>query len=236
MKYLFLFVFLLISGKLSFAQDSIAANPDAGLKERIVQLALQNNKGLEVADHKVNIAEYELKQSKRWWLDEISLSFNANEFTVKRLQNKQDNNGVDARYSYYPLYNFGVNIPIGRVFTKSMSVKTAREQVEISKVMQDDQRQLLKAQALSAYQDFVQNKKLYALQLKTTEDIFNEFLQAKEQFKNDQISLDDYNQASSRYDAAIRSKVTAEHDYQLSKITFEHLIGISVEQLLSSNQ
>src|SRR5699024_737026 len=190
-------------------------------------------KEVEIADHQVQIAKNTLKRSKRWWLENISLSFNANEFTIKRFQKSSEPDDIGFLYTNYPLYNIGINIPIGVVFTKSMEVKSARESVAISKAQREQKHNALKANVLSAYADYVQYKKLYTLQLKSTESVFNEFLQAKQKFKMDEISLKEYNAASSRYDDALKNKVGAEHDYQLAKISLEELIGIPVENLLS---
>lgn len=231
MKYLLLIPALIFISLQAFSQDSIPNRPEAGIESKIIELAMQNKK-LEIADYQVKVAKYQLKQTKRWWLNEILLSFNANEFTVKRFQSKSSDN--EQQYPYYPLYNLRVSIPIGGIFTNSMEVKSAREEVAISRAARDDKFNEMKSNVLAAYANYKQNKKLYALQLKSTESVFNEFLQAKQKFKMDQISLDDFSTASARYDDALKSKVIAEHNYQLSKIALEGLIGTSMENLLSN--
>lgn len=200
------------------------------IETRLVELALQNPE-IEIADHQIQVAKYHLKEVKGWWLNNISLSFNANEFTVKRLENKM----VDGQsYPYYPLYNFSVNIPIGGIFSKPATVRAARENVAISRATRDSKFRQLRADVLSAYQAYKAGKELYALQSQITEAAYNEYLQIQEQFRNGQVPISEFNNASEVYHEAVKNRISAKHNFELTRITLEALIGKPIGQVVTS--
>jgi len=202
------------------------------IKEKLVTLAIQNPE-LEIADHQINIATTQLKQSKTWLANDLSVSFNANEFTIKRLQGKKQPDG--QYYPFYPFYNVGLNIPIGDIFSKPKTVKIAREQVAIAEASRNSKYREIRDAVLSAYEDYITNKELLTVQSQITESLYSDFLQAKEKFRNGQIDVDSYNQAAKLYHNQLIDRIGAEHDFNLSKIKLESLIGVPLNQVLLNN-
>jgi outer membrane protein TolC len=205
---------------------------DPSIAERLVNLAMQNPQ-LEIADHEVNISQYKLKEEKGWWASSISLSFNANEFTIKRLENKQAPAG--GYYPYYPFYNVGVSIPIGGIISKPFSVKAAREGVAIAQAQRNSAYRQVRAAVLSAYNDYLANQELLTIQSQLTESSYNDFLQAKEKFRNGQISVDDYNKAIQNYHDQLANRITAQHNLNGDKIQLEQLIGQPLDKALADS-
>jgi outer membrane protein TolC len=208
----------------------MASNPS--MAERLVNLAMQNPQ-LEVADHEVNISQYKLKEEKGWWASSISLSFNANEFTIKRLENKQAPTG--GLYPYYPFYNVGVSIPIGGIISKPFSVKAAREGVAIARAQRNSAYRQIRAAVLSAYNDYLANQELLTIQSQLTESSYNDYLQAKEKFRNGQVSVDDYNKAIQNYHDQLANRIGAQHNLNADKIQLEQLIGQPLDKVLADS-
>lgn len=235
MKYLMMLIFSFLCCNPLFAQvlspDKMMAT-SSDIKGKLVELAFQNPE-LEIADHQINVAKYQLKSAKGWWADNISLAFNANEYSLKRLGKKPD--VTTGQYTpFYPLYNVGVNIPIGGILTKPAMVRAAKERVAIAQAQRNSTYNQIKAAVLTAYEDYLASKQLLTLQSQVTESTYSEFLQAKEKFRNGQILLDDYNTATQAYHSQQVSKITAQHNFNLTKIQLESLIGVPLDGVLNN--
>lgn len=231
---LLLFLFWFCSAPL-FAQvtsrDSVS-NGSTSIREKLVALAMQNP-DLEVADHLINVAKYNLKAARGWWAENISLSFNANEYSLKRLD-QQSTPAPGQYYPYYPLYNVGVNIPIGGVFTKPPVAKAAQEQVAIAQEQRASKAREIRAAVLTAYENYLSNKELYTVESQIAESAYNDYLQAKDKFRNGQISVTDYNSSTNQYQSALKSRITSENSFNLTKIQLEALIGVPIDQVLAN--
>lgn len=235
MKHLFL---IIVTVLLIFATcHAQVVGPDkmtgvsAGIQEKLVGLAIQNPQ-LEVADHEVKIAKYNLSAAKGWWAENFSFSFNANEYSLKAIGKSADNTG--RYYTLYPLYNMGINIPIGGIFSKPQAVKAARERVAIAENQRAIQYTAIKSAVLTAYQNYLSNRELYTVQSQLTESAYSDYLQTKQKFRNGEISVDDYNGSVDRYQNALRARISSENTFRLSQIQLEALIGVPLDNVLSN--
>ncbi len=237
MKHFLLLSFICLSFTPVFAQST---SPDSmisvssGIRSKLVGLALQNP-DLEVADHQINIAKYNLKAAQGWWANNISLSFNANEFTLKRLE-KTTPTTNGQYYPYYPFYNVGLNIPIGGIFSQPATVKAAREQVTIRQAERTGIYRQTRAAVLTAYENYLSSKELYTVESQLAESAYNDYLQAKEKFRNGQISVADYNASTDQYQTALKGRISAENSFNLTKIELEALIGVPISQVLTDTE
>lgn len=233
MKHLLLFSFICLSFTPLSAQvispDSMRS-VSSGIRSKLVELALQNP-DLEVADHQINIAKYNFKASKGWWANNISMSFNANEFTLKRLEKTAPTNG--QYYPYYPFYNVGLNIPIGGIFSQPSTVKAAREEVTIRQAERTSKYRQIRAAVLTAYENYLSSKELYTVESQLAESAYNDYLQAKEKFRNGQVSVADYNASTDQYQTALKARISAENGFNQTKIQMEALIGVPISQVLT---
>jgi outer membrane protein TolC len=208
-----------------------SVHSSSNIEERLVTLALQNP-DLEVADHEIRAAQYQVKKAKRWWISSFELSSNANEFTVKRLNKETAPNG--QFYPYYPLYNLSVRIPIDGIFTKHLDTKVAKENLAIAQAMRNSKFRQIRAAVLSSYENYQTNQELLTVQSQITESAYNEFLQAKQKFRNGQISVDDYNKATQQYHDQLINRIDAEHNFNQVKIQLEALIGVPLDNILTN--
>lgn len=204
----------------------------AGIQERLVNLAFQNP-DLEIADHEVNIAKYTLKADKGWWAENFSFSFNANQYSIKQFE--KTNSTVTSPYNYglYPLYNMGISIPIGGVFSKPQIVKADREKVAIAQATRASKYRQIRAAVLTAYENYLASKELYTVESQLAESAYNDYLQSKEKFRNGQISVTDYNTSTDRYQGTLKARISAENSYNLAQIQLEELTGVPMSQVLS---
>jgi len=229
--FLFLSIFIVIFD-IAKAQDATPDNPigiSSSIQDKLVELALQNPE-LEVADHQVKIANYNLSAAKGWWAENFSFSFNANEYSLKTIGKSSGNNA--QYYTLYPLYNMGINIPIGGIFSKPQAVKAARERLAIAQNQRTIQYRGIKTAVLTAYQNYQSTKELYTVESQLTESAYNEYLQSKEKFRNGNISIADYNVSTDRYQSSLKSQINAENSFKLAQIQLEALIGVPLSNVL----
>jgi len=232
MKYLLL---ILLMGVISTPGLSQEITPgkmqglNTGVREKLVELALQNPE-LEIADHQLKIAKYNLSSAKGWWAENFSFSFNANEFSLKSIGKSGSDNG--SYYTVYPLYNMGISVPIGGIFSKPQAVKAARERVAIAQASRSTVYREIRAQVLSAYEDYLSSQELLTIQTQITESSYNEFLQAQQKFSRGQITLDAYNSVSQQYHSEMIARINGQHNFNLNKIKLETLIGVPLSSVL----
>ena len=232
MKYLLLSCLLLIGSIPIWAQTNAPdkiIGASSSIQNKLVELALQNPE-LEVADHEVKIAKYNLSAAKGWWAENFSFAFNANEYSLKNIG--KSNNSTGGYYSFYPLYNMSINIPIGGIFSKPQAVKAARERVAISENQRAIQYNQIRTSVLSAYQNYLSSKELYTVESQLTESAYSDYLQSKEKFRNGEISVNDYNVATDRYQNSLKSQINAENSFKVNQIQLEALIGVPLSNVL----
>lgn len=238
MKHFLFFTLSLALCHPLFAQQAItpdkmiAASPN--IEDKLVGLAMQNP-NLEISDHQIQIAKYELKEAKAWWINNISLTFNANEFTVDRLVKGTQPQQVGGYYPYYPIYNASVSIPIGGLFSKPSATKAAKEKVAIAVADRNLVYRQIRAAVLSAYEDYLADRQLLTLQSQMTESSYNDYLQAKQKFRNGQIGVDSYNSSFKEYHAQLTNSINAQHDLEISRIKLEEIIGVPLSTVLNGN-
>lgn len=235
MKHLVLVSLTILLSSPVFAQvispDSMMT-ANTGIREKLVTLALQNP-DLEIADHQINIARYNLKAAKGWWAENFSFAFNANQYSLKTIGKPA---GSVSGYSYtlYPLYNMGISIPIGGLFSKPQAVKAAREQVAVAQAERAGKYREIRAAVLTAYENYLSSKELYTVESQLAESAYNDYLQAKEKFRNGQISVNDYNASINQYQSMLKSKIGTENSFNLTQIQLEALIGVPISQVLTN--
>ena len=230
-----LLVVFLCCSKVLLAQNPVpdsATSSSMGLQDRLVELALQNP-DLEIADHNIKIAKYNLSAAKGWWAENFSFSFNANEYSLKNIGKGASSSG--SYYSFYPLYNMGINIPIGGIFSRPQAVKAAREKVAIAENQKAISYREIKSATLTAYQNYLSNKELYTVESQLAESAYSDYLQSKEKFRLGEISVNDYNLSVDRYQSSLKARITAENSFNISKIQLEALIGVPISSVAVDN-
>lgn len=233
-KHLFLFFVLLTGFSAASAQNrannTVGATYHLGkdtaglgdVRERLIQLALQNP-DFEIADRKINIANYELKQAKGDWLGFIAPNLNLNEFTVKP---KSSNN------FFLPLWNVGVTVPLNYFSQRKNEVKVARENMYIAQAQKNERFREIRAKVLTKYEDYLMYRDLLELQNRVTQDAYVYYKQRESDFADNLIEIDDFNKAFALYKEQQEKKLQAFRNLNVAKIELEQLIGVSLDDVL----
>lgn len=192
------------------------------IREKLVQLAMQNP-NFEIADRKVSIANYQLNKAKGEWLSVIVPSVNLNELT---LQPKGTGN------QFLPLWNVGVAIPLNFYTQRKNEVKVARENLYIAEAEKNQRYREIRTQVLTKYEDYLMYKDILDLQSRVTQDAYLNYRQKEQDFKDDLIGVDVYNNAFALYKEQQVRKLTDVRNFNVSKLELEQMIGISIDDLL----
>lgn len=206
------------------AQDlESPADSASSIEEKLVALAL-DGPVYRGTDHQNKINEYQLKSAKNSWLNLLTVSTNYNDQSFKT------ENQSNASY-VYPKYFFGVTIPLGTLFSRT-GVKSAKEQVEISKDNQEQLARNIRADIVSKYRQYKNYSTLIALQSQAVDDEETAFLQAKEKFRNGIITIEVHNAAQKLYNDELAKKIGLQLQQDLLKVEIERIIGTTLENAL----
>jgi outer membrane protein TolC len=206
-----------------YRPDSLRIND---IRERLVALAIQNPV-YEMADHASLAASYQIKIAKSAYLGIFSAQANINEFTISH---RKDANGVVIP-NYYPIYNFGVNIPFD-IFTRtSNNVKIAKENYYMTTAAKNQKFREIKADVLTKYENYLLARQLVELQSRITQSEYATLRRAESDFAENLIKLDDVEKAQKSYINEQVKSLTLQRDLNLSKIEIEKVIGLKIEDV-----
>jgi outer membrane protein TolC len=229
MRY-FLVALLFFSQVLKAQQPTPLYRPDslrtADIREKLITLAMQNPV-YEMADHASLAASYQINIAKSAYLGLFSAQANVNEFTIS--QHKDASGAVIP--NYYPIYNFGVNIPFD-IFTRtSNNVKIAKENFYMTTAAKNQKFREIKADVLTKYENYLLARQLVELQSRITQSEYATLKRAESDFAENLIKLDDVEKAQKSYISEQVRSLTLQRDLNLSKIEIEKVIGVKIEQV-----
>lgn len=208
--------------KQTIADTSVINNDSLSVEEKLVALAL-NSPQYRASENQNKINEYQLKAAKNQWVNLLTLSANFNDQNF--FAQNQANNVV------FPRYFFGLNVPLGTILSRT-TVKSAKQQVEISKYNQEQLARNIRAEILSKYQRYKNYAELILIQNQITDDEEAAYLQSKEKFRNGLITIDVFNVAQKLYNLELSNKLNLKLEQDLIKIDIERMIGTSLDSVI----
>ena len=233
-RFLFLLTLLLLS-QLAGAQDRGRNNAASSypltardtsvvtdFREKLVQLALQNP-NYEIADRQVIIAGNDLKLAKYKVIGNLRGQVNYNEYTLK-------NNNPNA---FFPKYNLQLSVPFDMLFTRGKEISTARQHLGIAEATKNQRFREVKAEVLSAYEDYLMHKQKLEFQNQVIQDFNSAYRVAENDFAQGTTSQDDYNAAYKKWTDELSRKAEMQRNFNISKIQLEMMIGMTIEEAIA---
>lgn len=196
---------------------------DSIVENRLVELALKQPKFGE-AESQRKILDYQLEKQRKAWLNLLTISLNYNDQTFAGKSNTQ------TAY-VYPKYFFGVNVPLGLIFSGGTDFKITKEQGIIAKNQELELQQSIKANVLSDYRQYKTFDKLLGIQNQVNDDAQADFLQVQQKFSDGTATLEAYNEASKKYNDEVVKTISLQLQQDLIKIDIEKLIGRKLEDI-----
>lgn len=225
--FLFLLPFLANSQSVDYNTIILPdAATDISFAEKLVRLAWKNNPSNRILEREKTISEYEIKQARWSWLNEFRIQGNVNEFVLN------DNADVGNRADFFPKYNVTGQVRLGFFVDIPLETKKKKEEYYIAQSNIDLQKLSLRAEVLRRYEMYLMNRELLKVQTEATEDLFATFSIVEQNFKNGQATLEEYNRTLDRYNTQKIRKITAQGNFNRSKIEVEEVIGVKLEDVI----
>jgi len=191
------------------------------IKAKLIKLALKNAQMTE-ADANINIAEIARNKANSTLLSSVNVGANVNEFVI--------NNSPAA--NFFPKYNFGLTVPLD-IFSKNKAEKkTADQMIIINKSQKEQLESIIKAKVLIQYEEYKEKKELVELQKIAMEDDIAAYERAQNDFKNDDITLEELNKIFKVSIAEKALLTSKEKELNIAIIQMEGLIGMALVKAL----
>ncbi|WP_375579315.1 TolC family protein [Marivirga tractuosa] len=198
---------------------------DISFEEKLVQLAWKNHPANEEVKKSVDLAKYDLKISKRYWLDGFRMTGNLNEFNIDPARD------ITNRSQFFPRYNFSLALPLGQLFTNPVENKQSQLRVEMAESKVNALKLELRREVLSAYNDYLMFEEIYKIQSLALEDAEMNHSIVEESFKQGEESFDKYNASNNLINQKKISNIQASNDLKNAKLKLESLIGVPLEDI-----
>jgi outer membrane protein TolC len=204
--------------------DAAGYRSSDSIEEKLVRLALEGPQ-LKAANGQNKINEYILRGAKNSWMNLLTLSLNYNDQTFAKPA------GTTGTATYiYPKYFFGLNIPLGTVFSRTQ-VRAAQEQVKIGTENQQQLARNVRADVLEKYRLYKTKKELLKLQIQVVDDEQASFLQIEKAYRDGSVPLEAHNAAQKKYNDELVKKLTLQLELDSAKFELEKLIGTNLESV-----
>lgn len=206
---------------------------DIEFREKLVQLAWQNSPNTEILNRQVTVSKYRVKEARRNWLQNIGITGNLNEFSIKTINGEPNPQSV-----FYPRYNIGATMNLGTIFNNPVKTKIEREGFQIALENVNEQKLAIRAEVLSRYEIYLSAEKIFKIRTQGMTDLLTQRNLAEQRFSSDQITYIEYRNIVEMYNQEQIFIAEAEKDYNVARIRVEELIGMKLTdaQLLSGVQ
>ncbi|MCA0381577.1 MULTISPECIES: TolC family protein [Phnomibacter] len=226
-KYSCLMIALLLSSVAAVAQ-SPQMRPDSTIKDirqRLIELALPGP-DMEIADRNEIIAQQQLQRSKRTIMNQLIVTGNLNEFSIKGSQPTQN------QANLFPRYNIGLQLPLGVMFTRAKDIRVAEQNVAIAHAERSKTYGEIKAIILKNYEDFLMYSALLDVQTKSTSAEYLNFLKVESDFENGAATEDAYNDALKKYNEEMTKKINTQRNREIARIEIEKYILVPLDDVI----
>lgn len=236
MSKLVVIVLLFLSSTIRLSAQNVVANQATdtstvaavdSIEEKLVELAL-NSPSVKISKSQSKINEYQLKATRNTWVNLFTVNANYNNQTFTQT----NQNGAFL----FPGLTLGFTIPLGTIVSTGIRVKAAKQQVAISNYTQEQVARNLRAEVIGKYRQYLNYAQVISIQNQTVDDEETAYLQAKEQFRNSKITIEEYNTAQKLYNIELTRKLNLQLEQDLVKLEIERLIGTSLDSIIGKKE
>jgi len=194
-------------------------------EERLVQLAWANHPTNKISTINVEMFKKEKSLAAWSWLDNFTATFNANQFTL------DPSSDVLNRSAFYPKYNFSLRFSIGTLALTPIQTKVANDQILIANQHVNELKLLVRRDVLSNIEILRERYKVLRLRDRFKEDFLILYKDAEKKFSNGEIKIDQYQLASQAYYTRVESVITAQSEFNQTKLVIEAIIGVKLNEV-----
>lgn len=138
----------------------------------------------------------------------------------------------DGRYSV----NVGLGVSLGQLVSRGNQIQRARLNLERSELQRKSFEDQLRQQVIPLYQNVRLARKLLTLQQEAYVTVQTNFRLSERQFRQGQLALPDFAQATGQVNAASVAQETARNQYETAFMALEELAGTKISTLMTAAQ
>jgi outer membrane protein TolC len=200
---------------------------DLSVKEKLVQLAWQNNPETTISKNDLLISKKNITLTKTPWLDIFRVSGNLNEYTINP---SAFEDALGNRF--FPRYNISATVALGMFVETPTRTRIAKLEYTNQEQAINLQKLNIRASVLRLYEHYRRSRELYKVQTGMTQDTYSNYQIAEQQFKTGEITLEEYNQSLREYQQQMVMRIQRESEMEIAKINLEEVVGINLDDIL----
>lgn len=194
--------------------------------EKLIAAARENYPRIKSLTSQVEVAKQDLSAAKISWLDPFSFQYvgRNNQNQSPPVVNVTNNDILTG-------YQFGVSFNPGTLLAKPSNIKKAKEQINVAKFNKEEYLLTLEAEVKRRYFSYLQAQKALAPFNSSLLDAETNFSSTKIAYQKAEVTIAQYNSASTSYYSAVQAKLQAEVAFLSAKALLEELTVKKLEEI-----
>lgn len=219
LQLVFLFLFFITTFQIH-AQESMMQDMSNTYLTKLIDTATKYYPQVKALQRRMNIAEINLRKTNFSWYDVISVSANYS-------PTKSSNINLPTLTGF----QVGFNVNIAALIQKPFSIKVAKEEVEISKLGQQEYSILLEADVKTRYIKYVQSATVLRIQNRIAIEAESVFKDIRYKFEKGETVFENYSKALVFLSDNKKSVIDAESNFLVAKTSLETIIGKKLSEI-----
>jgi outer membrane protein TolC len=214
-------VFLILTTVLSLhAQESMMQDVSNTYLAKLIDTATKYYPQVKVLQRRMNIAEINLRKSKLSWYDVLSVS-----------AYYSPTNSSNINLPNLTGFQVGLNINIAALIQKPFLIKAAKEDVEISKLGQQEYAILLAADVKTRYIKYLQSATILRIQSGIAIEAESVLKDIRYKFEKGETIFENYSKALVFMSDNKKLVIDAESNFLVAKTSLETIIGKKLSEI-----
>lgn len=215
-------VLLLFTVSFAHAQESMMPDVSYEYLDKLVATAKANYPKMKAYDHSIRIAELAVQKANLDWLNILSFIY---------LYNPAANTTPGTTNAFLSGFQAGFSLSIGTILQKPGEVKTAKEELKIATLSQDEYNLSLEAIVKQRYFAYVQALTLLNWRTKDLQNAETTLKDIKYKFEKGEETFENYNKAQTFYSSGVQGKISAEGTLLQARSSLEEMLGAKLETI-----
>jgi outer membrane protein TolC len=220
-KILVLFLLFMTLRSAAYAQDLLSEEISYTLMHKLIDTAKKYYPKMNAFDHRVNIANSNIKKARQSWYDIFTFSYLYSPNNSSTLVNPSLLNG----------YQLGVFVNIGALINKPQNIRQAKEQLAIDKLAKDEYMLNIEAEVKIRYFRYVKEITMLKSMTRALVDAEAEMKDVKYRFEKSETSFENYNKVILAYEDRKHSVIETQSAVLIAKASLEELTVKKLEEI-----
>jgi len=238
---------LLMPGAAALAQTSAATKPAENWQTtffeaptvavpQLMVAAIKHSAAIKSISIEQSINKEDLKIAQKNILNSVALGASYNYGNLSSIGGVQTGPNGQVGLNTYSSgrYFAGVNlaVPIDRLVTRGSLIRKERLNLERTQSVQQEREDVIRQQVITLYQNVLLTRKLLTLRQESYVNAQTSYRLAEKQFRQGQLALTDFNQASSLFTDVNIAQEAARNQYDTAFMLLEEYVGEKIATII----